>query len=68
MYTSDREGVTALFPSLETYKSEHSETNFKKVCVELSAFCKSVYASTRSNSEREIYKQTLERLIAAVAQ
>ena len=51
-----------ILPSLETYKKDHSLLNLQKLCVEISEFLRDVYASTKSDEEREVYRQMLERL------
>ena len=51
-----------IFPSLQKYKEKHSTLNFQKVCVELSQFCKDLYASTQNEEEREIYFNMLDKL------
>lgn len=48
-----------LFPALQKYKEEHSLINLQKLCVELSEFCRAVYASTRNDEERQIYRKIL---------
>ena len=50
------------FPALHKYKTEHNTANLQKLCVEISEFCRSVYASTRSEAERNIYYNMLEKL------
>ena len=56
-----REAVS-IFPALHKYKTEHNTANLQKLCVEISEFCRSVYASTRSEAERNIYYNMLEKL------
>lgn len=51
-----------LFPALQKYKEEHSIINLQKLCVELSEFCRAVYASTRNDEERKVYHRMLEKL------
>lgn len=71
MYESNREdltngsGRTALddvFPSLQKYKDEHNADNLQKLCVEISGFCRSVYASTRCEEERSVYQAMIKKL------
>ena len=50
------------FPALETYKTEHSVTNLKKLCVQISEFCRAVYASTQNEEERQVYYNMLNKL------
>lgn len=52
-----------IFPSLQMYKEEHSTLNFQKVCVDLIHFCKDLYASTQSEKERQIYNNTIDKLV-----
>ena len=50
------------FPALHKYKKEHNIANLQKLCVEISDFCRSVYASTQSEKERNAYFAMLEKL------
>lgn len=51
-----------LFPALYKYKAEHTTANFQKLCVEIEEFCNAIYASTQSQTERDIYISMLSRL------
>jgi hypothetical protein len=51
-----------LFPALEKYKTEHSAANLQKLCVEIKEFCKSVYASTENEQERNVYYNMVDKL------
>lgn len=69
MHESDRESLkdseselSDIFPALKTYKAEHTEDNLGKLCNEISEFCHSVYASTRSDRERAIYRRMIGKL------
>lgn len=50
------------FPALQKYKDEHNAANLQKLLVEISEFCRSVYASTRNEAERKVYKSMIEKL------
>ena len=54
--------IADIFPALQKYKDEHNTANLQKLCVEISEFCRSVYASTRNEAERKIYNTMLEKL------
>lgn len=54
--------IESIFPALQKYKAEHTKTNLQKLCVEIAEFCKSVYASTQSQEEREVYYTMLDKL------
>ena len=54
--------IESIFPALQKYKVEHTKTNLQKLCVEIAEFCKSVYASTQNQEEREIYFAMLDKL------
>lgn len=54
--------VIGIFPALHKYKNEHSVDNLRKLCVEISDFCKAVYASTTNEAEREVYFNMLKKL------
>ena len=51
-----------IFPALQKYKDEHSTANLQKLMVEISEFCRSVYASTQNEDERKIYQSMMEKL------
>jgi hypothetical protein len=51
-----------LFPALQKYKTEHSAANLQKLCVEIKEFCKSVYASTENEQERNVYYNMVDKL------
>lgn len=51
-----------IFPALKKYKDEHSTANLQKLMVEILEFCRSVYASTRNEQERKIYRSMIEKL------
>ena len=54
--------IADIFPALQKYKDEHTVQNLQKLCVEISEFCRSVYASTKSDKEREVYFSMLKKL------
>ena len=54
--------IESIFPALQKYKAEHTKTNLQKLCVEIAEFCKSVYASTQNQEEREVYFAMLDKL------
>ena len=56
------EQVVSIFPALHKYQKEHSETNLQKLCVEVAQFCRSIYASTQNDAERNIYYNMLKKL------
>lgn len=51
-----------LFPALQKYKEHRSIINLQKLCVEISEFCRAVYASTQNEDERKIYRNMIEKL------
>lgn len=51
-----------IFPALHKYQTDHSSVNLQKLCVEISEFCRAVYASTQNENERDIYYGMLEKL------
>ena len=59
--TEYREAID-IFPALHKYKTEHSTDNLKKLCVEIADFCRSVYASTTSPQERQIFNAMLDKI------
>lgn len=52
-----------IFPALHKYKKVHTFENLQNLCVEISEFCRAVYASTQSEEERDIYKKILDKII-----
>ncbi|MBR5823675.1 MAG: hypothetical protein IKY67_06000 [Paludibacteraceae bacterium] len=60
--TDEYKEVVSLIPSLHKYKANHNITNLQKLCVEISAFCRAVYASTQNEDERKVYKNMLDTL------
>lgn len=54
--------IESIFPALQKYKAEHTKANLQKLCVEIAEFCKSVYASTENQEEREVYCAMLDKL------
>lgn len=54
--------IADIFPALQKYKDEHNTANLQKLLVEISEFCRSVYASTRNDAERKVYKSMIEKL------
>ena len=54
--------IADIFPALQKYKDEHNTANLQKLMVEILEFCRSVYASTRSDDERKIYHNFIEKL------
>ena len=59
--TEYREAID-IFPALHKYKIEHNTDNLKKLCVEISDFCRAVYASTKNEQERQIFNVMLDKL------
>ena len=59
---SDVNSEVDFFPALQKYKDEHNTANLQKLMVEILEFCRSVYASTRSEDERKIYHSMIEKL------
>ena len=54
--------IESIFPALQKYKAEHTKTNLQKLCVEIAEFCRSVYASTQNQEERDVYFAMLDKL------
>lgn len=51
-----------IIPALHKYKSDHNSVNLQKLCVEIMEFCRAVYASTKNDEERRIFKNMLDKL------
>ena len=60
--TKEYEEVISIIPALHKYKADHNITNLQKLCVEISDFCRAVYASTQNEAERNIYFNMLDKL------
>ena len=56
------EMITGIFPALHKYKTEHNTVNLEKLCVEISEFCRAVYASTQNAEERQVYREFIDKL------
>ena len=54
--------IADIFPALKKYKDQHNTANLQKLMVEISEFCRSVYASTENEAERKIYRMFIEKL------
>lgn len=54
--------IADIFPALQKYKDEHNTANLQKLMVEISEFCRSVYASTQNEEERKIFRTFIEKL------
>ena len=54
--------IADIFPALQKYKDEHNTANLQKLMVEILEFCSSVFASTRNEAERKIYRSMIEKL------
>lgn len=54
--------IADIFPALQKYKDEHSAANLQKLMVEIFEFCRSVYASTKNEEERNIYHSMIKKL------
>ena len=51
-----------IFPALHKYKTDHNTANLQKLCVEISEFCRAIYASTENDDERKIYRAMIDKL------
>lgn len=60
--TEDNSELKDLFPALQKYKTEHNTANLQKLCAEIKAFCKAVYASTENEEERNVYSLMVDNL------
>ena len=60
--TEDYSELKNLFPALQKYKTEHNTANLQKLCAEIKQFCKSVYASTGNEEERNVYMLMVDNL------
>lgn len=61
--TDDYSELKDLFPALQKYKTKHNTANLQKLCAEIKEFCKSVYASTENEEERDVYFSMVDKLI-----
>lgn len=53
---------TKVLPTLSRYRNEPSVVNLQKLCVEIGDLCEQVYASTRSEEDRSIYRKMIKRI------
>ena len=56
------EEIVSIVPALHKYKADHNITNLQKLCVEISDFCRAIYASTENEQERQIFNAMLDKL------
>ena len=61
--TDEYKEAIDIIPALHKYKSNHNITNLQKLCVEISDFCRAIYASTQNEQERNIYFNMLDKLM-----
>lgn len=57
-----QKGSLAQIPLVVYEATEHNIDNLQKLCVEISEFCRAVYASTASTDEREIFTKMIDKL------
>lgn len=60
--TKEYEEIVSIVPALHKYKADHNITNLQKLCVEISDFCRAIYASTENEQERQIFNAMLDKL------
>lgn len=60
--TEEYKEVVGIIPSLHKYKANHNIINLQKLCVEISEFCRAVYASTQNAEERQVYREFIDKL------
>lgn len=54
--------LSDILPALKLYKENHTIINLQKLCAEVSEFCAAIFASTKSNAERDVYRDMARRL------
>lgn len=54
--------IDDIFPALKKYKAEHSTVNLQKLCVEILEFCRSIYASTQNEAERDAFRKAMQKI------
>lgn len=54
--------VDDIFPALQKYKNEHNADNLQKLLVQVSEFYRAIYASTKNEDERKVFKKMLDKL------
>ena len=59
--TEYREAID-IFPALHKFKADHNIANLQKLCVEITQFCRAVYASTQNEQERQVFYAMLDKL------
>ena len=60
--TNKENSEIKFFQALQKYKDEHNSANLQKLMVEILEFCRSVYASTQNEAERNVYHSMIEKL------
>ena len=55
--TKEYKEAVDIFPALHKFQAQHSLANLQKLCVEVSEFCRAIYASTQNEDERKVYEK-----------
>lgn len=56
---SGEDASKSIFPALQEYQTNHNISTLKKLCIEISDFCRALYASTTNDEERQVLKEFL---------
>lgn len=54
------DAAKSIFPALSEYQANHNISTLKKLCIEISDFCRALYASTQNEEERQVLKEFLK--------
>lgn len=60
--TDQQDELVDIFPALSEYQTNHNEHTLKKLCLEIQEFCQSIYVTTTSREERQIYFDMVEKI------
>lgn len=52
-----------LTDDLEQYKANKTQDNYQNLCVSVADFCKSLYASASTQTEKEIFKKIFGKVL-----
>lgn len=59
--TKEYEEAFAVFSALNSYKESQSLTAFKKLCIKVEDLLNQIFASTKTNEERDVFLKFIDK-------
>ena len=59
--TKEYEEAFAVFSALNNYKESQSLTAFKKLCIKIEDLLNQIFASTKTNEERDVFLKSIDK-------